>query len=157
MSPRTSSSSSQSSVSSGDHSIDSYSHSNYSSSSSDMLFGTPKSAKGGTGVTQHGHTLQKHEVNRSSWAKEIKGKVSVFDAPVKDFLDIFVPGPKPSKRPSKKILRDAFVNVDPNGKEVDKYPDLIEGLGSLVKGFDTEKRPDFGNGSRCRIPFPFEA
>ncbi|EPS97271.1 hypothetical protein FOMPIDRAFT_1052487 [Fomitopsis schrenkii] len=157
MSLRTSSSSSQSSVSSGDHSIDSYSDSNHSSSSSDMLFGTPISAKGGTGVTQQGHTRQKHEVNRSSWAKEIEGKVSVFDAPVKDFLDVFVPGPKSSKRPSKKTLRGAFVNVDADGKEVEKYPDLIEGLGSLVKGFDAEKRPDFGDGSRCRISFPFEA
>ena len=113
-------------VSSGDHSVD-YSNTGDSPPPSDM-FSTPKSLKSATGVTDHSQTLQTSELNRTSWAKEIEGKVSVFDKPVAEFLDVFVPGPGASRRANAERIKDAFRGVPVASNETEKYPDLVRRL-----------------------------
>ncbi|EPS97252.1 hypothetical protein FOMPIDRAFT_87163 [Fomitopsis schrenkii] len=137
MSPRASPSSSHSPVSSVDDPVE-YSEPNSSFSSSDM-FGTPNARKSGSGVTEHTQTRQTSELNKTSWAKEIEGKVSVLDKPLDQFLD------------------DAFKDAPLTGNKTDKYPDLMKGLEVIVKAFPSTSRPAFGDGSHCRVPFPFEA
>ena len=93
-----------------------------------LVHGTPGSKKGLTSHPRYEDTLQTSEVNKLSWAKEIEGKVSVFDGPVNDFLDIFVPKPDsecPGKH-SNANIRNAFESImTGKGKEVRKYPALV--------------------------------
>ena len=110
-------------VSSGDY-FAGNSNTGDSPPSSDML-GTPKAVKSTTGVTKYSQTLQTSELNRLSWEKEIEGKVSVFDKPVDEFLDVFVPGPSASRRMNAERIKDAFVDVPVASNETEKYPDLV--------------------------------
>ena len=100
----------------------------YSSDFHMLVHGTPGSKKGLTSHPRYEDTLQTSEVNKLSWAKEIEGKVSVFDGPVDDFLDIFVPKPDsecPGK-PSDANIRNAFESmITGKGKEARKYPALV--------------------------------
>ena len=89
------------------------------------MFSTPKSLKSATGVTDHSQTLQTSELNRTSWAKEIEGKVSVFDKPVDEFLDVFVPGTGASRQVTAESIKGAFGDVPIASKEAEKYPDLV--------------------------------
>lgn len=139
------------------------------------MHGTPKSQKGGTCVTDYSQTLQTSDLNRTSWAKEIEGKVSVFDKPLDEFLDVFVPGPGASRQLHARRIKNAFGDVPLKSNETEKYPDLVrrlcvwhavvwlklslqlKGLNTLVDAFAVKCRPAFGDGSHCRVPFPFEA
>ncbi|KAI0730081.1 hypothetical protein C8Q72DRAFT_911182 [Fomitopsis betulina] len=96
--------------------------------------------------------LNTNDMKRLSWAQEIEDVISVFDKPIQDFLDVFVPGPTPSRKPSNNSLKDDF---KVGGK--DNKPDLIRGLTNLVEDFDAETRPTFADGRQCEVPFPFEA
>lgn len=64
-------------------------------------------------------TLNTNDVKRLSWAQEIEDMISVFDKPVQDFLDVFVPGPTPSRQPSNNSLKDDFREV--GGKDNKPY------------------------------------
>ncbi|EPS97669.1 hypothetical protein FOMPIDRAFT_87207 [Fomitopsis schrenkii] len=107
--------------------------------------------------THYWQTLNKYDIQRLPWTQEIKDRISVFNESVDDFLDVFVPGPGPSKWPPKKSFKDGFKNGDTKGKEVEKYPNVMGGLTNLVQDFESDIRPVFTEGSRCRVPFPFEA
>ncbi|EPS97677.1 hypothetical protein FOMPIDRAFT_37343, partial [Fomitopsis schrenkii] len=105
-------------------------------------------------------TLNKYDIQRLPWTEEIKDRISVFNESVDEFLDVFVPGPGPSKWPPKKSLKYGFKNGDTKGKEVEKYPNMmrrIGGLRNIVQDFQPSTKPGFAEGSRCRVPFPFEA
>ena len=174
MSPQTISPSSPACVSPGNYSVEYYDLDD--SSSSSIMLGTPKSLKSTTGVTDYSQTLQTSELNRLSWEKEIAGKVSVFDKPLDEFLDVFVPGRGASRQLHARKIKNAFLDVPLESNETEKYPDLVrrlcvwyavvrklkhplqlKGLNTLVDAFAGECRPAFGDGSHCRVPFPFEA
>ena len=100
----------------------------YPSDTDMLVHGTPGSKKGLTSHPRYEDTLQTSEVNKLSWAKEIEGKVSVFDGPVEDFLDIFVPKPDSEclGKPSDANIRNAFENnMTGKGTETNKYPALV--------------------------------
>ena len=93
-----------------------------------LVHGTPGSKKGLTSHPCYEDTLQTSEVNKLSWAKEIEGKVSVFDGPVENFLDIFVPKPDSEcpVKPSDANIRSAFESdMTGKGTETNKYPALV--------------------------------
>ena len=121
MSPRTTSSSSQASVS---YTVDPSVYPDFEDYST-MVYGTPGSKKGGYGVTHYSQTRQTSELNRMSWEKEIEGKVSVFDEPVESFLDVFVPGRGASRRRYEAKIKNTFKVVPSEGIESDKYTDLV--------------------------------
>ena len=89
-----------------------------------MTHGTPSSKKYGC-ATRYSQTLQSSEFNRTSWEKEIEGKVSVFSKPAESFLDVFVPGPGASRRRYEAKIKNAFKDVPLEGNETEKYPDLL--------------------------------
>ena len=89
-----------------------------------MTHGTPSSKKYGC-ATRYSQTLQSSEFNRTSWEKEIEGKVSVFSEPAEGFLDVFVPGPGASRRRYEAKIKNAFKDVPLEGNETEKYPDLV--------------------------------
>lgn len=116
----------------------------FSSSEADMLVhGTPATKKGTTSHSRYEDTRQTSEVNRQSWAKEIEGKISVFDGAVDDFLDIFVPKPgsEYSEKPFDAKMKNAFKDINTEkGKEAEKYPSLVCCiLAPEVKDLATEK------------------
>ncbi|EPS97245.1 hypothetical protein FOMPIDRAFT_87158 [Fomitopsis schrenkii] len=107
--------------------------------------------------THYWQTLNKYDIQRLPWTQEIQDKISVFSESVDDFLDVLVPRPGPSKWPSKKSLKNGFKKIDAKGKEVEKYPNVMGGLRNLVQDFQADTKPAFTEGSRCQVPFPFEA
>ncbi|EPS97261.1 hypothetical protein FOMPIDRAFT_1052478 [Fomitopsis schrenkii] len=126
--------------------------------SSDMSDGTCSLRKNRPGATPYsGKLLGTSEVNRLPWTQEIEGKIILFNEPVEEFLDVFVPGPRPSKQLFEKNPMDAFKAVNLNGKRGEELPRLISGLRSLVQEFEAERKPTFAQGSRCRVPFSLEA
>ncbi|EPS97246.1 hypothetical protein FOMPIDRAFT_1052466 [Fomitopsis schrenkii] len=68
-----------------------------------------------------------------------------------------VPVPGASRKSHEKTIKDAFKDAPLTGNKTDKYPDLMKGLEVIVKAFPSNSRPAFGDGSHCRVPFPFEA
>lgn len=113
-------------VSAADYPLE-YSEANGATTSSDML-GTPKSVKSTTGVTHYSQTLQTSELNKMSWAKELEGKVNLYDKPLDEFLDVFVPGPGASRALHADRVKNAFKDVSLTGREAEKYPDLVRRL-----------------------------
>lgn len=88
-----------------------------------MSFGTNSSRNGDGGP--YWQLLQTSEVEGLPWAQEIEGKVNVFNKPVHEFLDVFVPGRGPPKPPSKKVLNNAFKKTGAKGKKVDQSSILV--------------------------------
>lgn len=101
-----------------------------------MLYGTVNVKKGGTTITQHDQTLQTSELNKSSWAKEIEGKISVVNAPVAKFLDVYVP--KSTETPPAIDLTGVFCDVDTTGKEVRMYEGLVRCILHEARNVATE-------------------
>ena len=87
-----------------------------------MSFGTADSSIDWdtSGGEPYWRFLQTSEVERLPWAQEIEGKVNVFNKPVEEFLNVFVPGRGPSDH--KKASRNAF---ERNNDRVDETLDLV--------------------------------
>lgn len=68
-------------------------HTSFSSDNSLLasMQATPPSNKSGTKTTNRSQTLQTSELNRDSWADELKGKISLFDEPLGEFFKQLVP------------------------------------------------------------------
>ncbi|EPS97687.1 hypothetical protein FOMPIDRAFT_1052244 [Fomitopsis schrenkii] len=122
-----------------------------------MNYGTHSLRGNKPGGSPYWQLLETNEVNRLPWAKEIENKINLFNAPVEEFLDVFVPGPRPSKKLTKKSLMYAFKTVRFEDKQGEECPTLIRGLRNLVQDFEADAKSAFAEGSRCQVPFPFEA
>ncbi|EPS97259.1 hypothetical protein FOMPIDRAFT_1052476 [Fomitopsis schrenkii] len=147
----------QSSVSSAEDSS-AYSGRCTPSKSSDMGNGTQSLKKDDIGDTPYWRLLDTSELNRLPWAQRIEGKINLFDEPVeREFLDVFVPGPGPSKQLPQKDLMYTFKTFDIKCKQGEECSKLISGLRYLVQEFNAENKPVFAEGSLCRVSFPLEA
>lgn len=87
---------------------------------------TPRSNKSGTKTTKKSQTIQTSEVNRDSWADELKDKISLFDAPLSEFFNKLVPstgwfmGARPWSDPT-----EVFATVPKTKKEIDTYDHIV--------------------------------
>ena len=87
---------------------------------------TPRSNKSGTKTTKKSQTLQTSELNRDSWADELKDKISLFDQSLGEFFNQLVPSASPfvGTRPWSDPT-DIFAAVPHTRKEIDTYEHIV--------------------------------
>ena len=88
--------------------------------------GTERTHKSATRAVFKQHTQQNSEVNKDSWAAEIRGKISLVNEPLQNFFKDYVPchsvfsHSRPWTDPS-----EVFKAVPQTGHETNKYRHLV--------------------------------
>ena len=110
--------------------------------------GTERTHKSGTRALYKQHTRQSSEVNKDSWAAEIKDKISLVDKPLQEFFKDYVPcysefnHSRPWTDPT-----EVFKEVPQSGRETEKYRYFVRSPSPPASGY-----PSFADTRSCGRP-----